>query len=149
MIHSCPIFILLTCSIPVVSMYMYFQWYNKKVWILIRWLRQCFQKKINLGSAGQLVQIHNVHVSLFSLTDLDKGWPDEIHLLFWILQKNTHKKQKKQKKNIYLTLCMLGNFAQASIFVCYIFTFFKIISRILSECIICSLDPDKASHSKK
>ena len=35
-----------TCSIPVVSMYMYFQWYNKKVWILIRWLQQCFQIKI-------------------------------------------------------------------------------------------------------
>ena len=54
-----PIFILLTCSIPVTSMN--FRSERKTVWILIRWLHQkpadldlqCFHKGINLSLAGQ------------------------------------------------------------------------------------------------
>ena len=37
-LHSSPIFILLACSIPVVSMCFHTEW--KTVWILIRWLHQ-------------------------------------------------------------------------------------------------------------
>ena len=51
------IFILLTCSIPVVSMY--FQSESKTVWVLIRWLHEkpadldlhCFQIKYKSGSS--------------------------------------------------------------------------------------------------
>ena len=60
-LHSSPIFILLTGTIPVVSMGL--QAELKTVLILIRWLpqrpadldRHCFQKRINLGSAGSTV----------------------------------------------------------------------------------------------
>ena len=58
-LHSSPIHILLTCSIPVVSMYFQSEW--KTVWILVRWLPQkpayldlqCFLKRIILHSSGQ------------------------------------------------------------------------------------------------
>ena len=61
-LHSSPNFILLTCSFPV-SMYFQSEW--KTVWILIIWLHQkpadldlqCFQKRINHGSAGQSVKV--------------------------------------------------------------------------------------------
>ena len=57
-----PIFILLTCSPPVISMH--FKLKYKTVWILIRWLLQkpadldlqCFQKRIDLVSARQGVK---------------------------------------------------------------------------------------------
>ena len=63
-LYSSPNVILLNCSF---SVRMYFisdsEW--KTVWILIRWLHQkpadldlqCFQKRINHGSAGQSVKV--------------------------------------------------------------------------------------------
>ena len=60
-----PIFIPLTCSIPIVSMYFQLEW--KTVWILIRLLRHpqiwiysvffFFKKDIYLGSAGQVLSV--------------------------------------------------------------------------------------------
>ena len=53
-LHSYPIFIWLTCSIPVVNMYFQVVW--KTVWICQKpddLDLQCFKKQINSGSAGQ------------------------------------------------------------------------------------------------
>ena len=65
-LHSSPIFTLLTCTIPIASMFFQSEW--KTVWIKIRWLcwkpvdldLQCFQKSVNPGSAGQGLIIINV-----------------------------------------------------------------------------------------
>ena len=52
-LHSSPIFILFTCTIPAVSMHVQAEW--KTVLILADLDLQCFQKGINPCSAGQRV----------------------------------------------------------------------------------------------
>ena len=75
-LHSSPIVILLTCSIPDISMYFLSE--MKTVWILIRWLHQkpsdldlhCFQNKINSGSAGHWLITDIFYISAISLTSI-------------------------------------------------------------------------------
>ena len=71
-LHSFPILILLTYSIPVVSMYFQSKW--KMLWILIRWLHkkpadqdlQYFQERINPVSTRQgLIQFQRFRACLF------------------------------------------------------------------------------------
>ena len=87
-LHSSPVSIMLTCSIPVVNMYFQSEW--KTVWILIRWLCQkhliwiyrFFRKRINLGSAGQGLTIlcpENAILIILPLLHILKCTPDKFY----------------------------------------------------------------------